>query len=171
MPTGPVVPGRNDVPEGMEIHARSRAGELSGHDPGYQYQWASKDPRSPQYVERYLRDREIGSPVAGYYTAPAWELAKPGQVKQGGGKRADDGNPVDTTLTHGDLVCIRTTRKNWEREQHMKDRVVEAQAAGLASNDRKQMDQTRYGVQVYTGDATSGAHAKSVVSSELTGGK
>jgi len=170
MSAGPVVPGRNDVPEGMEIHARSRAGELSGQDPRFQYQWVSKDPRSPQFVERYLRDREIGSPVAGYYTAPAWELAKAGEVKQGA-KRADDGKPVDTTLTNGDLVCIRTTKENWEREQHMKERITEAQAAGLASNERKQIEQTRYGVQVYSGDATSGAHAKSVVSSELTGGK
>ncbi len=170
MPTGPVVPGRNDVPEGMEIHARSRAGELSGQDPEFAYQWVSKDQRSPQFVERYLRDREIGSPVAGYYTAPAWELVKQGEVKQGQ-KRADDGKPVDTTLTNGDLVCIRTTKRNAERERLMKDRITEAQAAGLASNERKQIEQTRYGVQVYSGDATSGAHAKSVVSSELTGGK
>ena len=170
MPTAPVVPGRNDVPEGIDLYSRSRAGELSGQNPEFAYQYVSKDPKHPMYVGRYLKPRELGNAVAGYMVAPAWEVAKHGDVQQGQ-KRADDTKGVDSTVTHGDMILIRCPKAQAEKEAWMVKRISEINSAELAQNERRQIEQTRYGTQVYYGDGTSGAHAAPVVSSQLTGGK
>ena len=170
MPTAPVVPGRNDVPEGIDLYSRSRAGELSGQNPEFAYQYVSKDPKHPMYVGRYLNKRELGNAVAGYMVAPAWEVARHGDGVQQGAKRADDTKGVDSTITHGDMILIRCPKAQAEKEAWMVNRISEITSTELAQNERKQIDETRYGVQVQMGNGETGFPARPN-SSQLTGGK
>ena len=164
------VPSRNDAPAGLDIHSRSMAHEIAGRTPGFAHEYKSADPRHPQYFGNYLKRREIGNAVAGYTFVEPWEVVHQGEVEQGR-KRADDTRGVDTKVTHGSLVLMRTPEANAAKERAMKDRMVEIQSAALHANERQQIGQTRFGVQVSSGDATSGAFDAPVVSSQLTGGK
>jgi len=164
------VPSRNDAPSGLDLHAKSMAHEIAGKDPAFVYEYKSKDPAHPQYFGNYLKRREVGNQVAGFTFIEPWELVHEGDVEQGR-KRADDTKGVDTKVTHGSLVLMRTPKANAEKAHLMNARMVELQSTSLHSNERASIQQTRYGTQVFSGDATSGAHAAPVVSSQLTGGK
>jgi len=164
------VPSRNDAPAGLDLHAQSRAHELSGKDPNFHYEYKSLDPKHPQYFGNYLKQREIGNQVAKYVFVDPWEVVHQGEVEQGR-KRADDTKGVDTKVTHGSMVLMRTPKANAEKVHLMNDRMVNIQSAALHSNERNQIEQTRFGAQVFSGDVTSGAHAAPVVSANLTGGK
>lgn len=164
------VPSRNDAPAGLDLHSRSQAHELSGQDPNFTYEYKSTDPKHPQYFGNYLKRREIGNPVAGYTFVEPWELVHQGEVEQGR-KRADDTKGVDTKVTHGSMVLMRTPKANAQKAHLMNDRMVDIQSAALHANERKQIEQTRFGAQVFSGDGTSGAFAAPVVSAQLTGGK
>ncbi len=164
------VPSRNDAPSGLDLHAKSMAHEISGRDPNFVYEYKSADPRHPQYFGLYLKRREIGNQVAGYTFVEPWELVQQGDVEQGR-KRADDTKGVDTKVTHGSLVLMRTTAANAQKSHLMNDRLVDIQNDALHANERNQIGQTRFGVQVHSGNGASGAFDAPVVSSQLTGGK
>lgn len=164
------VPSRNDAPSGLDLHARSMAHELAGRDPGFVYEYKSSDPLHPHFFGNYLRRRELGNQVSGYVFVEPWELVSQGEVEQGR-KRADDTKGVDTKVTHGSLVLMRTTAENARRSHLITDRMVDIQGSALAANERQQMGQTRFGAQVFSGNMESGAHAAPVVSAQLTGGK
>jgi len=158
MPTG-----RSDAPAGMEVYAESRAYQLRNQDPSFHYQWASKDPAHPQYVGNYLRRREIGNQATGYTIQDPWEVVQEGTVEQGR-KRADDGKAVDTSVTNGSLVLIRTPKANAERAHFLNDRMCVVQDAALLKGDRGAIDKTLCGYRVQGGDALP-------TSAQLTGGK
>src|SRR5215204_7654272 len=101
------VPSRNDAPSGLDLHARSQAHEIAGRDPGFAYEYKSSDPGHPQYFGHFLKRREIGNAVAGFTFVDPWELVHQGEVDQGR-KRADDTKGVDTKVTHGTMVLMRT---------------------------------------------------------------
>lgn len=165
-----LVPSRNDAPAGLDLHARSQAHEISGRDPSFVYEYKSNDPGHPQYFGNFLRRRELGNDVIGFTFVEPWELVHQGEVEQGR-KRADDTKGVDTKVTHGSLVLMRTPKANAAKAHLMNERMVAFQDRALQSNERKQIEQTRYGSQVHSGNLESGAHAAPVVSSQLTGGK
>lgn len=165
------VPSRNDAPAGLDLHARSLAHELSGQDPAFYYEYKSTDPKHPQYFGNYLKRREIGSQVTGYTFVEPWELVHQGEGVEQGRKRADDTKGVDTRVTHGSMVLMRTPKANASKTHQMNDLMVDIQGKALHSNERKQIEQTRYGAQVFSGTLADGAINASVVSSQLTGGK
>jgi hypothetical protein len=146
------------------------AHELAGQDPAFAYEYKSADPQHPQYFGRYLKRREIGNQVVGYTFVEPWEVVHQGEVEQGR-KRADDTKGVDTKVTHGSLVLMRTPRANADKERLMNDRKVDYQDKALKAGERQSIERTRYGAQVFTGDGQSGADNAQVVSSQLTGGK
>jgi len=147
----------------MEVYAESRAYQLRNQDPKFAYQWASKDPAHPQYVGNYLRRREIGNQATGYSIQDPWEVVQEGAVEQGR-KRADDGKPVDTTVSNGSLVLIRTPKENAERASYLNEKMCDIQDSALLKGERKAIDKTLYGVKVQGGDALP-------TSAQLTGGK
>jgi hypothetical protein len=164
------VPSRNDAPAGLDLHARSMAHEIAGRDPGFVYEYKSTDPKHPQYFGNYLKRREIGNQVAGFTFVEPWELVRQDDVEQGR-KRADDTKGVDTRVTHGSMVLMRTPKANADKAHLMNERVVNMQSASLAAGEKNQIERTRYGVKVFSGDMTSGAVDATVVSAQLTGGK
>ncbi len=168
----PLVPGRNDVPSGIDVYSRSRAHELAGQDPKFEYQYVSKNPDHPNWVGNYTQQRELGNPVSGYVLMEPWEVVQraPGQVAQGA-KRADDTKGVDTTMTHGSLILIRTPKENAVKARFIADRMTELRSVSLDAGERAQSGYTRYGAKVFSGNGESGAHAAPVVSAQLTGGK
>lgn len=167
----PTVAGRNDPPKGLDVYARSRAHELSRQDPKFDYQYVSRDPKHPQFVGNYLKPREIGNPIAGYVMLDPWEVVHEGETEQQGRKRADDGKPVDTTMTHGSMIMVRTPKANAEKARLMNDRITEKQSAAMSDGERSRTETVLYGAKVYHGNGESGALAQNVVSAQLTGGK
>ena len=106
----PVVPGRSDPPS-IDIYSRSKAHEISGKDPDFEYQYFSKDPKHPtSYVGNRTRRHEIGDQSVGFCMVDPWEVVHDTEVQQGK-KRADDGK-VDSTVTHADLVLCKTPKAN-----------------------------------------------------------
>ena len=167
----PIVAERNDSPEGINVYAKSKAHELSEQDPNFSYQYVSLREDHPQFVERYLKPREIGNPVAGFITLDPWEIVRKGEVVQGQ-KRQDDTKGIDTKVTHGSLTLIRTPKANANRARLMDERMTEMTSKALSTNERGiAPGNIRYGVQVYHGNGESGAGDATINSANLTGGK
>lgn len=120
----PVVPSRKDPPAGVDIYSRSRANEIQGKNPGFRYEYASVLPDHPQYVGNKLKRHEIGDASVGYCMCDPWEVVPEADVAQGK-KRADDTKGIDTAVTHGNLVLIRTTADNHARYEEIKRRKAE----------------------------------------------
>lgn len=134
----PVVPDRNDAPT-TDVYSRSRAEQISGKNPGFEYQYFSTQPNHPQYFGKKLQRHEIGDERIGYQLVEPWERVEAGTVTQGV-KRADDTKGVDTTITHGDMILCRTPKANHakygateERLQSYIDKQFRADVANLGA--------------------------------------
>ncbi len=170
--SAPIVPGRNDAPAGINVYSVSKAQELAGRNPDFEYQWVSKHPDHPQHVGNYTQARELGNQLTGYVMQDPWEVVTRGEGVEQGRKRADDGKGVDTTVTHGSMVLIRTPKVNAEKARYIADRYVDRQADARAAGERQTAmnGNVRLGAMVSTGDGASGFPAMPK-SAELTGGK
>lgn len=105
----PVVPPRND-PKALEPYGKSRALELAGRDPGFEYQWFRKDQLPTKTVPH-----EIGRPDVGYLMVDAWEVVHKTKGLEQGRSRDDAGKPVDTVMTNGELVLCRLPKSEFAK--------------------------------------------------------
>lgn len=156
-----VVPPRND-PNPLEPYSRSRALELAGRDPGFHYEW-----KHPSDVATHLRPQEIGDQFTGYLMIDPWEVVDDRQgVTQGRG-RADAGKAVDTTVTNGELVLMRTTQENaakyrvieQRRDRLIDQRLYKGERVNLpgGSNFKTRTVGGRDGLSIDPNDALQGA--------------
>jgi hypothetical protein len=171
--SAPIVPGRNDAPSGIDVYSTSKAQTLAGRNPDFEYQWVSKNPDHPNHVGNYTQARELGNQLTGYVMQDPWEVVTRGEGVEQGRKRADDGKGVDTTVTHGSLILIRTPKANAEKARFIQDRYVDKQADARSAGERTTAlnGNVRLGARVFSGDGDSGAMSAPVVSAQLTGGK
>ena len=156
----PVVPERNDA-KTVDIYSRSRANEISRKDPGFVYEYFSRDPKSPSYVGKKLQAHEIGGEVTGFAMVDPWEVVDAATVEQGQ-KRPDDTKGIDTTVTHGEDILCRTPVANHakygaieDRKQRFIDDKFRGEEATLRSGSRVRSF-------VSTGFAEDGAHSRNV---------
>lgn len=106
-----VVPARANFKK-QPVFVKATIADQAGVRPGYTRQWVhAKDPRHPQYFEKYMRDRYVGDQHIGYCKEEAWTVVQRKDAKPGR-KRDDDTYGIETALTHGDLVCIETPDEN-----------------------------------------------------------
>jgi len=122
-----VVPPRND-PKPLEPYARSRALELQGLNPDFHHQWFR-----PDEVANKTRPHEIGDKFVGYFMVDAWEVVDTTHGVTQGRARDDAGKPVDTVMTNGELVLLRTTKENYakyERIEELRDAIIDKRLAG-----------------------------------------
>lgn len=153
----PVVPGRSDPPS-IDIYSRSKAHEISGKDPSFEYQYFSTDPKHPtSYVGNRLRRHEIGDQSVGYTMVDPWEVVHDNEVQQGK-KRADDGKGTDTTVRHADLILCRTPKANAGRYQAINDLRADRSQKMLASGERRGDKFASTKARVRVGYAEDGAH-------------
>lgn len=132
IPEGKIVPPRND-PKALEPYARSKALELQGRDPEFEYQWFRPDQLSEK-----LSRHEIGNQFTGFLMVDPWEVVDTTQGVTQVRTRDDAGRGVDTTMTNGDLVLCRTPRANHAKyaviEQRMDEKIDQRLAGGQAHN-------------------------------------
>ena len=125
--TAPVVPPRND-PKPLEPYARSRSLELAGLNPDFVHQWFRRDE-----IADKTRAHEIGAVGVGFLMVDAWEVVDTTMGVTNGRARDDAGKPVDTTVTNGDLVLLRTTKENYEKYEvigRKRDELIDQRLAG-----------------------------------------
>lgn len=134
MPTAetPVVPARNDLKK-VEVYAHSKAFELAGRNPGFEYQFMSTEADHPQYYGKYLAQHEIGDAISGYATVEPWEIVQARDVKQGR-TRDDEGKSVDTAVKNGKLVLMRIPKAQYAAYEEIEKRRDAGQAKRLKSD-------------------------------------
>lgn len=123
----PIVPPRND-PKALEPYAKSKALELQGRTPGFKYEWIRRSD-----VEYKSRPHEIGDSVVGFLMVDGWEVVDSRQGVTQGRARDDAGRPVDTVMTNGELVLMRTTDENHAKYQvieRKRDALIDKRLAG-----------------------------------------
>lgn len=152
----PVVAARNDTRSGVDVYARSKAHEIQGRDPGFEYEYFSTDPTHPSFVGERLKKHEIGNPVAGFCMVDPWEVVKSTDVVQGA-KRPDDTKGLDSTITHGKMVLCRTPKANRAKYDEINRRKAEAVAMATARQQKSYGGVVRNTVSVHTGFAEDGA--------------
>jgi hypothetical protein len=132
--TPETVPARKDPPK-VDIYSQSRASQLAGHDPNFEYQEFSENPEHPSFIGKKLRDHEYGSPAAGYCMIKGWEVVKRGDVIQGKA-RADQGAGVDTLIRNGRSILCRLPKDEHAKYALMDNRALDQQAKRLQSMSR-----------------------------------
>lgn len=147
-----IVPPRNELKK-VEVYAVSRAYELAGKDPNYEYFYASADERHPQYVGKYLQRQEIGDPAAGYALVEPWEVVHSKEVTQGRA-RDDQGKPIDTSVRNGDTILIKTSKANYAAYEEIERRRDAGNAKRLRS-DRATLRGDAGGVATHTFQTSS----------------
>jgi hypothetical protein len=149
-----IVPPRNDLKK-VEVYAVSKALEISGKDPGCEYEYKSTDPNHPGYYGNYDHQHEIGDSSVGFATVEAWEPVSRKEVTQGR-PRDDQGKPIDTAIRHGSLVLMKTTKENHAAYAEI-DRLRDIQKSKyLRAGDKEQINGDNGGAATYTARAGVG---------------
>src|SRR3954468_18217347 len=130
MPEAQTVPARKD-PKKVDIYSRSRAMELSGQDPAFEYRQYSPDPKNPGYIGKKLVPHEIGDQTIGFCMVDAWEVVRPNEVKQGAKGAADSTGNLTGAVTNGDLVWAKTPKENFAKYDAIEKRRQERTAKSL----------------------------------------
>lgn len=128
----PEVPPRNNV-KAAPIFKKGAPTDIYGEkEPGFQYQWVERvDPTHPQHVDKYLNPRHVGDQEIGFCEADPWELVSSKRERFTGNRREDSGAPIDTTVTNGSLILVRTPDSNYEIFRQYDLRRQDATAARL----------------------------------------
>lgn len=115
-PQPAVVPPRNDF-ESDELYRNSRATELQGRDPDYQYESFSTDPESPSYVGRRLVPHERGNQASGFVMVGPWTVvhSQTDATVRALDPRSDQGKPIDTVARYGRQVVCKLHKKEFAK--------------------------------------------------------
>jgi hypothetical protein len=136
----PTVPPQNRI-AAKPIFKKGAPTDVFGEkEPGFEYQWVERlDPSHPQHVDNYLNPRNIGDQEVGYATMEPWEICSSKREHFTGNRREDSGKPIDTTITNGSLILIRTTAENYAvaKEYDLLRQQATAKRLGHRAEDNK----------------------------------
>lgn len=134
--TVPVVPKRNDPPAGVSVYSKSKAHEIAGKDPDFDYEYKeARDATNPGYVENYLHKQEITDGQGNFVTLDPWIPVEVKEVKQGS-KRADDSAGVSTQVRHGTGILCKTPIKNRQAREWLEANRNEQSRRALVGGER-----------------------------------
>ena len=110
----PTVAPRNDL-RTEPVFVKATIADQAGARPGYRRQWFAKDdPRHPGHFQKYLDTRLVGDESIGYAKLEGgWNVVNVADAKPGR-PRDDQGKPVETALTHGDLICLEISEADYQ---------------------------------------------------------
>lgn len=135
--SAPTVPRRNDPPPGVDVYSRSKAHEISGKDPAFEYQiLEARDDRNPGYLGNLQQPQEITDGRGTYALLDAWVPVETKEVDQGR-KRADDSKGVTSQVRHGTGVLCKRPIANKQKREYIDGLKADATAESLSMGERK----------------------------------